>query len=157
MQVTCLVVAWPAYHCLVSSEIDVAQIASDLRLVLGRLIRRLRVEHPFSTSLLAVLGRLEREQAQTVSALAAGERVRPQSMAQTIAELAGDGLVTRRPDPDDRRQTLIELSDLGRETLAHERARRDGWLAAAMENGLSPEEQEVLIRAVPLLARLADS
>ena len=36
---------------------------------------------------------------QTTSALAAAERVRPQSMAQTIAELEAAGLVARRPRP----------------------------------------------------------
>ena len=77
-------------------------------------------------------------------------------MAQTITELTGDGLITRRPDPDDRRQTLIELTDIGRNTLARERAHREGWLATAIADGLSEDEQEILARAVPLLGRIAD-
>ena len=48
------------------------------------------------------------------------ERVRPQSMAQTIAELEADGLVDRTPDPNDRRQILIEPDA----TRGRERARR---------------------------------
>jgi len=78
-------------------------------------------------------------------------------MAQTIAELDGNGLVTRRPDPNDRRQTLIELSELGRAALERERARRDGWLSTAILDELSPREQELLARAVPLLTRIAES
>jgi DNA-binding MarR family transcriptional regulator len=124
--------------------------------VISRLIRRLRIEHSFSISHAAVLGRLERAGAQTTSALAVAERVKPQSMAQTVAELVTDDLVSRRPDPSDRRQTLIELTELGREALVRERARRDGWLAGAIAEALSPGELAILEQAVPLLGRLAD-
>lgn len=138
------------------SETDVFGTANDLRIVISRLIRRLRAEHTFSISHAAVLGRLDREGAKTASELAVAERVRPQSMAQTIAELAADELVVRRPDPADRRQTLIELSELGRETLVRERTRREGFLAEAIANGFTPAEQKILARAVPLLGRIAD-
>ncbi len=124
--------------------------------MISRLIRRLRIEHSFSISHAAVLGRLERAGAQTTSALAVAERVKPQSMAQTVAELVTDDLVSRRPDPSDRRQTLIELTELGREALVRERARRDGWLAGAIAEALSPGELAILEQAVPLLGRLAD-
>lgn len=135
---------------------DTTPIASDLGLVIGRLTRRLRREHSFSMAQTAVLGRLDREGARTTSALALAERVKPQSMAQTLAELVGEGFVARRPDPDDRRQTLIELTPLGLETLERERARREGWLAQAIDETLSPEERELLAGVVPLLGRLAD-
>jgi DNA-binding MarR family transcriptional regulator len=139
-----------------SPEIDATGVASELRLAISRLIRRLRAEHSFSISHAAVLGRLEREGARTASALALAERVKPQSMAQTISELSNELLVTRRPDPDDGRRTLIELTELGRATLARERARREDWLAHAIEDGLSPAEQQTLARAVPLLGRIAE-
>lgn len=139
-----------------SLGVDTARTASELRVVISRLIRRLRSEHTLSLSHAAVLGRLDREGARTASALAGAERVKPQSMAQTIAELAAEDLVARRPDPVDRRQTLIELTERGRETLSRERARREGWLAEAIADALTPEEQDLLNRAVPLLGRLAD-
>ena len=123
--------------------------------MLGQLIRRLRAEHTFSISQGVVLARLDREGPQTTSALAAAERVRPQSMAQTVAELQAAGLVSRTPDPTDGRRVLIELTANGRETLGADRRRREGWLAEAMAAELTPEEQETLNRAVPLLRRLA--
>ncbi|HEY7397723.1 MAG TPA: MarR family transcriptional regulator [Gaiellaceae bacterium] len=138
-----------------SRTVDLTRSASELRIVLGQLIRRLRAEHRFSISQGAVLARLDREGPRTTSALAAAERVRPQSMAQTVAELQSAGLVSRTPDPTDRRQVLIELTDGGRETLAADRRRREGWLADAMTHELTADEQETLIRAVPLLRRLA--
>jgi DNA-binding MarR family transcriptional regulator len=139
---------------VVSRTLDLTRSASELRIVLGQLIRRLRAEHTFSISQGVVLARLDREGPQTTSALATAERVRPQSMAQTVAELLAAGLVSRTPDPTDRRQVLIELTDEGRETLAADRRRREGWLAEAMAAELTSEEQETLIRAVPLLRRL---
>ena len=135
---------------------DVALSASELRIVLGQLMRRLRAEHALPISQGTVLARLEREGPATTSALAAAERVRPQSMAQTIAELGTAGLVARSPDPTDGRQILIELTELGRTTLAEERARREGWLASAIESELTAEEQETLFRSIALLCRLAE-
>ena len=132
-------------------------LASDLRVVLGHLMRRLRSEHRFSLSHGAVLGRLDREGPQSVSDLAATERVRPQSMAQTVGDLEADGLVNRRPDPDDRRRFLVELTDEGRGVLGADRRQREGWLAGAIQENFSEQEQATLQEAVRLLRRLAES
>jgi DNA-binding MarR family transcriptional regulator len=136
---------------------EIAASASELRIVLGQLVRRLRSEYAFPIAQASVLSRLDREGAQTTSGLAAAERVRPQSMAQTIAELEADGLIARRPDPDDRRQVLIELTARGRNRLVEDRRRREGWLAEAIAAELTPAEQQTLIDAVPLLHRLSRS
>src|SRR5919199_3523274 len=100
---------------------DPALVASELRIVLGQLVRRLRAEHRFPLSQGAVLGRLDRDGTQSVSDLAVAERVRPQSMAQTVGDLEADGLVARRPDPDDRRRALVELTASGRTALEADR------------------------------------
>jgi DNA-binding MarR family transcriptional regulator len=135
---------------------DPALVASELRGVLGALVRRLRAQHGFPLSQGAVLGRLDRGGSQSVSDLAAVELVRPQSMAQTVSDLEAEGLVQRRPDPSDRRRALVELTEQGREALHADRRRRDGWLAQAIEQDLSPEEQTTLSEAVDLLRRLAE-
>lgn len=131
--------------------------ASELRIVLGQLVRRLRSEYTFPVAQASVLSRLDRDGAQTTSALAAAERIRPQSMAQTLLELEGDGLISRHADQNDRRQILIELTDRGHERLREDRRRREGWLAEAIATSLSAEEQRTLIDALPLLRRLAQS
>ena len=125
--------------------------------MLGQLVRRLRSEYSFPIGQASVLSRLDREGPKTASALAAAERVRPQSMAQTLGELQGDGLVSRRPDPGDRRQVLVELTTKGRARLNEDRRRREGWLAETLARELSPEEQRLLLAALPLLQRLAQS
>jgi DNA-binding MarR family transcriptional regulator len=138
----------------VPATTDISQSAAQLRNVLGRLVRRLRAENTFPLSHGTVLARLEGDGPQTTSALAAAERVRPQSMAHTIAELAAAGYVARRPHPLDKRQILIELTADGLARLNDDRRRREGWLAEAIATQLSADEQEILIRAVPLLDRL---
>ena len=137
--------------------IDTALLASDLRGVLGQLIRRLRAEHRFPLSHGTVLGRLDREGALSVSDLAVAERVRPQSMAQTVADLEADGFVSRRPDPDDGRRALVELTEHGRTALNDDRRKREGWLAGVIADDLSAEEQAVLRQAAGLLRRIAES
>jgi DNA-binding MarR family transcriptional regulator len=134
-----------------------AHVASDLRVVLGQLTRRLRAENRFPLSHAAVLGRLDRCGPQSVSDLAVAERVRPQSMAQTVADLETDGFVMRSPDPDDRRRALVELTEEGLATLQADRAARDGWLARTIADKLSPADQKTLGSAVELLRRLAES
>ena len=136
---------------------DSTRLASELRMVLGHLMRRLRAEHRFSLSQGAVLGRLDREGTRSIGDLAAAERVRPQSMAQTISDLEQDGLIARRPDPSDGRRTLVELTDQGRATLEADRRNREGWLAQAIAEDLSPSEQQLLARAIELLKRLSDN
>jgi DNA-binding MarR family transcriptional regulator len=139
-----------------AKDADSAGLANELRIVLGKLVRRLRTEDALPTSHIAVLSRLDRAGAQTTSGLAAAERMRPQSMAQTLADLRRDGLVDRTPDPVDRRQILVELTALGRECLTAERRRRESWLAQAIAGELTPAERKHLADAVALLHRLAE-
>jgi DNA-binding MarR family transcriptional regulator len=136
--------------------VDSGPLAGELSVVLGHLVRRLRTQHGFSLSQGSVLGRLDREGPRCTSHLATAERVRPQSMGQTVAELEEQGLVERRADPDDGRRALIELTEAGRVELREVRGRREGWLAEAIEESFSGEERRALEQAVPLLGRLAE-
>jgi DNA-binding MarR family transcriptional regulator len=140
----------------VATELDTTRLASELRMVLGQLIRRLRAEHRFSLSQGSVLGRLDREGTKSIGDLAVAERVRPQSMTQTISDLEGEGLIARRADPADGRRILVELTEQGHQTLQADRRQREGWLAHAIAEDLSPQEQRVLTQALGLLRRLAE-
>jgi DNA-binding MarR family transcriptional regulator len=135
---------------------DPALLASELRVVLGQLVRRLRTQHRFPLSQGMVLGRLDRHGAMGVSDLAAAERVRPQSMAQTVADLETAGMVTRRPDPGDGRRALVELTPLGLQTLEADRRDRESWLARTIAEDLGAADRATLHRSVEVLRRLAD-
>ncbi len=138
------------------TAVDTTLLASELRVVLGGLVRRLRAERRFSLSQASVLGRLDREGTMSIGDMAAAERVRPQSMTQTIGDLEADGLIERSPDPSDGRRMLVDLTAQGRQTLEQDRREREGWLARAIAEDLSAQEQQVLMRSLVLLRRLAE-
>ena len=139
------------------TEIDLAPLAADLRTVVGQLTRRLRAERTIlSLNQAAVLGRLDRCGDQSVSDLAAAERVRPQSMAQTVGDLEADGLIERSPDPTDRRRALVRLTAAGRQRIEADRAVREGWLVKALAE-LPEGERETVAGAVEILRRIADA
>src|ERR1700759_608353 len=135
---------------------DPGPLASDFRVVVGQLIRRMRADRAFPLAPAAVLARLDRGGAQRVSALAGLESVRPQSMAQTVKDMEAEGLVSRSPDPDDGRRAIVELTKDGLETLQAVRRRREDWLARAIA-ALGPGEREQLQEALPLLRQIAES
>ncbi|OIV35324.1 MarR family transcriptional regulator [Mangrovactinospora gilvigrisea] len=134
---------------------DTATTAAALRAAAGRLMRRVKHEDRIPLGQVAVLGALDRDGAMTTSDLAADQRVRQQSMARSVGLLLDQGLVARRAHPTDRRKTLVDLTPDGRAALEQERGRRAGWLTEAIEAELSAEERALLVRAVPLLERLA--
>ena len=135
-------------------------LASTLRVSISRLNRRLRADRADGAEVtlggLAVLARLHAEGASTAGVLAGHEGVRPSSMSKILEVLEEDGLITRRPHPDDGRQVLVALSARGREVLLADRRRREAWLARALTE-LTPEERDVLATAAPLLERLSTS
>ena len=136
-----------------------AALAGELRISLGKLIRRVREQaHPgdFTSAQKSVLLRLDRDGPATVSALARAESVRPQSMRVTVASLEAIRAISGEPDPTDGRQTLIALTPSFRKTLKANRAAKDDWLFRALQAQLSPQEQDALAAALKLLQRLAD-
>jgi DNA-binding MarR family transcriptional regulator len=134
-------------------------LAGELRVLLGKLSRRLREQaNPgdFTWSQKSVVIRLEREGPATVTTLARAEGVRPQSMGATVSTLEEAGLVSGSPDPADGRQTILSLTAECRERIRASRAAREDWLFHAIQTKLSPEEQQELATTLPLLNRLAD-
>jgi DNA-binding MarR family transcriptional regulator len=133
--------------------------ARELRVMFSRLRRQLRevsTGSDLTPSQTAVLTRLWKEGASSTSALAAAERVRPQSMANILAGLTGHGLLRRAPDPDDGRRQVISLTAAGRRRAESDRQVREEWLARAMQERYSERERRVILDALSLLQRLTD-
>lgn len=138
---------------------ELAHAATEVRLGVMRLARRLRAERePGELTLgrLAVLGRLERDGPATASALAAAERVTPQSMARIVQHLLDSGLAERVANPQDRRTAILRITETGRDRVLADRGQREAWLAQAM-SGLSDVERDLVVLAARVLDRLADS
>ena len=141
-----------------------ATLATALRISVSRLARRLRVERlapelaepALSDTQLAALATLERHGAMTPGELAEHEKVQPPSMTRVIAALADWDLVTRSPDPTDRRQVILSVTSRGRELVQQARRRREAWLARRLAE-LTPQERAALLAAAPVLEKLSQS
>lgn len=139
--------------------ISATALASELRSAVGKLKRRMReqaAQGRFSPTQVAVLHRLEKDGAATVSALARAEGMRSQSMGAVVAALASEGFLKGAPDPDDGRQTLWWLTSSSRRWIDESRATRQDWLACSLQSRLSVAERAQVSAAVALLARLVD-
>jgi DNA-binding MarR family transcriptional regulator len=74
------------------------------------------------------------------------------TVSRQVRSLVERGLVTRHPDPEDRRGSLLSATEAGRAAFEGYRQQRDAELASLLQ-AWPPEERAQLIR---LLARLND-
>jgi DNA-binding MarR family transcriptional regulator len=133
--------------------------ARELRVVFSRLRRRLQelaTADDLTPSQTAVLIRLAKDGPSSTSQLAGAERVRPQSMATTLAGLDRHGLIQRRGDPDDGRRQLITLTAEGRRRAESGRQVREEWLVRAMQDRYTEQERRLIVEALALLERITD-
>ncbi|GAA0204465.1 MarR family transcriptional regulator [Cytobacillus oceanisediminis] len=137
---------------------DMPTDSQNLALAVARLNRRLRQERhsDLTPTQMSVLGTLRQMGPTSPSSIAARERVSAPSVTRTLNCLAEDGLVERAPHPQDGRQVVVSLSDLGEKTLAEERKRRDAWLHQRLTS-LDARERAVLREAAAILTRITDS
>jgi DNA-binding MarR family transcriptional regulator len=105
---------------------------------------------------LSIFSRLMHDGAATAASLAAAEHVSQQAIAQSLAGLKADGLVSVKPDPADGRKSLLTVTAAGRRLFASIMASRDDWLIRAIESTISPGERPALDRAIEMLERLGD-
>ena len=140
-----------------------AGLATDLRISVSRLARRLRAERiarglatELSDTQLGALSALERHAGMTPGELAELEKVQPPSMTRVIAALEARALVTRAPHPTDGRQVQLTVTPQGRDLVVQSRKLRQAWMAQRLRE-LSPEERAVLRAAAPILQRLSQS
>jgi DNA-binding MarR family transcriptional regulator len=138
-------------------ETRVSELAAELRVLVGKLKRRLQEQSQLGDltwSQISVLAHLEREGPATISALARIEAMRPQSMGAIVSALEAAGHVIGAPDPNDGRQTIWSVTEACRAFITAGRAARQDWLFHAIEKTIPPERHDDLARAIDLLKRL---
>ncbi|HEX3781469.1 MAG TPA: MarR family transcriptional regulator [Pseudonocardiaceae bacterium] len=143
----------------IEASSDSEAIGAALRLVIGRIARRLRQTHAVGELTLAevsVLSRLEGDGASTPSALAEQERIRPQAMATTLAALEERGLILRRPDAEDGRRAVLTVTEAGRTTVFNRRSESAQRLATVLDSEFDAAERAELSAVLALLERLAE-
>jgi DNA-binding MarR family transcriptional regulator len=141
-------------------ELELRDVAAALYVSVGLLRRRLRqsrIDGELTLPETSALARLDRGGPATTAALARVEQISPQSMGATLGALEARGLIERRPDPQDGRQTVLSASEAGREILRSRRTARTEQLAQALSAGFTATELEQLMAAAPLLERLAQN
>ena len=144
-----------------SSSHNEASDAVRLAMAVSRLRSRIRIEAGMRStgipiSQLAVLGRIIDEGPTTAAALAAGEYVTQQAIAQSLATLKERGLVEKQADPSDGRKSLVTATAAGVKLMDGITASREEWLTRAIDAAVRPKERPLLAEAIGLLERIAD-
>lgn len=87
---------------------------------------------------------------QIMSSLGDDLGITPRYVTILVDHMEEQGVAQRRPHPDDRRATLIELTDAGRR-MCGETGDEHVEAAAELLRALSPEQQEALLEAMQTL------
>ena len=129
-----------------------------LRAVIGKLSRRLRPTAagseltPSQTSVLFTVVRLGRLGLSEISEI---ESINPTMLSRIAAQLCESGLISREPDPDDKRAALVRATPAGQRLRKRIHRERTEALQQHMAK-LSDEQRELLWSALPALEALVE-
>ena len=131
-----------------------AQLATRLRLAVGRLHRRIRLAtNDIPPLQLSSLVSIEMHGPLRLGELAQREAVTAPTMTRVLAALDDRGFIVRTPDPDDARSTRVSISPAGSAALASVRSQRTAILDARLAR-LSDADRAALTAALPALEAL---
>jgi len=117
-----------------------------------RMVRREDKESGISGPRLSALSVIVFGGPTSLASLAAAEQVSAPTMSRIVEGLAAAGLVTREPEPGNRRRVRIAATEAGAKLLEEGRRRRVRLLSARLAL-LAESERRALERAVELLER----
>ena len=132
-------------------------VADALHSAAIHLLRRLRREDEragISAAKLSALSVLVFGGPMRLTDLARAEQVRAPTMTRLAAAMAREGLLRRRPVPDDARAVRLEPTPRGRRLLTEGRRRRVSSLARALDS-LPPDDVRTLEAAAALMESVA--
>lgn len=135
-----------------------AELAGDLRVVVNRLafhLGRSATRHGITPTRLSALVTLRRTGPIRPGDLAAKMGISAASMSRLADILETQGWAIKRPDAEDARAFLLELTERGEETLADLRKDETSLLCSEIA-GLSDAQRAALAGALPILTLLAD-
>ena len=138
-------------------ETETPTIASDLRLAVGRLARKVRLSEtsgltPSQLSALATIDQIGRARLVDV---AAAEGVSAPTATRIVSAIEKLGLVARADDSEDRRATRVAVTPAGRAALRRIRSNRTAFLQQRLHR-LDEHDLAVLRAALPVLTALSE-
>lgn len=141
----------------IHTELDTA---SRLRIVVGRLSRRLRTtaaarEAGLTPTKIAILLAVVRGGSVRLAELGRTEGLNPTMLSRAVAGLAERGLLERSSDTDDRRAAWVKATGRGRRLAERMRRERTDAVNAALGE-LSAEERRLIEAGLPALESLAE-
>jgi DNA-binding MarR family transcriptional regulator len=107
-----------------------------------------------SLARLRVLYQLDASPGIRIGELSTCVDVAPRTMTSTVEAMERDGLVTRRPDPNDGRATIVTITDAGRRSFAEGR-RVQASVIADLFASLDADQREALGEVLVRLQELA--
>ena len=138
-------------------ETETPTVASDLRLAVGRLARKVRLSEtsgltPSQLSALATIDQIGRARLCDV---AAAEGVSAPTATRIVSAIEKLGLVARADDSEDRRATRVALTPAGRAALRRISTNRTAFLQQRLHR-LDEHDLAVLRAALPVLIALSE-
>jgi DNA-binding MarR family transcriptional regulator len=137
-------------------QLDGAELAARLTLVLGRLNRRMVAGgQGLSHGILSALSSIVRFGPLRLGDLAQRERIGAPATSRIVARLEADRLVMRDGDPDDGRAVVIKATPAGKELVVRARTARTEVIAELLQS-LDAGQLKSLRAALPALEALID-
>lgn len=133
-------------------------VSARLRGVVMRLSRQLNASathEGLTPSQASALGLINHRGPLSLSELAGLEGLNPTMVSRIVGRLDELGLIRRRPNPQDLRAAVVEITDAGRQASERVRGERGKVLSACFEQ-LSRSDQEAVVTALPALEALAE-
>jgi DNA-binding MarR family transcriptional regulator len=133
--------------------------AGRLRVVIGRLSRRLRItaagsEAGLTPTRISVLLSVDRYGPIRIADLAELESLKPTMLSRAISKLVDDAALERVSDDRDRRAAWVNVTDAGHRLAERMRRERTDALNEAL-GGLDADDRRLLEEALPALEGLA--
>lgn len=135
-------------------------LATDLRIVVTRLVKKLRKEsvtaQQLSLTERSTMSLLYQHKQLLPSELASMEKITNQSMSQILSYLLKLEYVSRTASKTDKRKVIISLTKKGEKTLLQMRSERDMWLSRAIRENCNEEEAALIRKVIGPLTKLVD-
>jgi DNA-binding MarR family transcriptional regulator len=138
-------------------ETETPTIASDLRLAVGRLARKVRLSETtgLTQSQLSALATIDRIGRARLCDVAAAEGVSAPTATRIVGAIEKLGLVARTDDSEDRRATRLTVTPAGRAAMRRIRTNRTAFLQQRLQR-LDEHDLALLREALPVLIALSE-